>query len=191
MQSNLPSRESVLSGLLGDGSITSLLIMAGKFVASFGGVACVAVIVFSSYKLIFGLVSTDTEREVVRYKTSLRNAIAGLIILSLALMITQTIIPQQVPVLQPHISGGGFPESYGLAIFWAFFAILPISKMMSNIFMSLLARIGTVDEQALAVGGSGALMALARWRLPLPRGQKMRFSIVIKAFKIISSPGKT
>jgi len=141
-------------------NLTGILIGAGKFFASFGGIICVGIIIYCSYKLIFGLVVSGDEKAIAQYKANLQKSIIGLILLSLALIITQSIFPHEVPVLQPSISGGESPKITIWQLFFAFFVILPISKMMSNIFMSLLARFGTVDEQALAVGSAGMLGGL-------------------------------
>ena len=43
-----------------------------------------------------------------------------------------------------------------LEMFFMLLAVIPISKMLSQIFMSLLARIGTVDEEKWAAIGMGA-----------------------------------
>lgn len=142
-------------------NLAEILIMAGKFFAAFGGIVCVGVIIYCSYKLIIGLAVTGDSKHIAEYKTNLQKALIGLVILSLALIITQTIFPHEVPVLEPNISGGHAPKITVWQIFFAFFVILPISKMMSNIFMSLLARFGTVDEQALATRGFGMLGGLA------------------------------
>ena len=137
-----------------------LLIMAGKFFAAFGGIICVGIIIFCSYKLIINLVVTGDSKHIAEYKTKIQKALIGLVLLSLALIITQTIFPHEVPILQPDITGGHAPTITIWQLFFAFFVILPISKMLSNIFMSLLARFGTVDEQAMATRGFGMLGGL-------------------------------
>ena len=142
-------------------NFAELLIMAGKFFAAFGGVICVGIIIYSSYKLIISLTVTEDSKHITEYKTNLQKALIGLVILSLALIITQTMFPHEVPILQPNISGGHAPTITVWQLFFAFFVILPISKMLSNIFMSILARFGTVDEQAEAVRGFGMLGGLA------------------------------
>jgi hypothetical protein len=145
-------------------NLAELLIMAGKFFAAFGGVICVGIIIYCSYELIINLVITEDSKHIAEYKANLQKALIGLVILSLALIITQAIFPHEVPVLQPNVSGGHTPSITLWQIFFAFFVILPISKMLSNIFMSLLARFGTVDEQALGTqrgfGMIGGLFAL-------------------------------
>jgi hypothetical protein len=141
-------------------NLAEILIMAGKFFAAFGGVICVGIIIYCSYKLIISLTVTGDSKHIAEYKANLQKSLIGLVILSLALIITQAIFPHEVPVLQPNISGGHTPKITVWQIFFAFFVILPISKMLSNIFMSLLARFGTVDEQALATRSFGMLGGL-------------------------------
>lgn len=142
-------------------NFAGLLIMAGKFFAAFGGIICVGIIIFCSYKLIVNLVVTGDSKHIAEYKTKIQKALMGLVLLSLALIITQTIFPHEIPILQPNITGGHAPMITIWQLFFAFFVILPISKMLSNIFMSLLARFGTVDEQALGVQTLGMLGGLA------------------------------
>ena len=73
--------------------------------------------------------------------------------------------PREILIIQPDI----IPEFKGpleedspditvWQLFFAFFVILPISKMFSNIFMSIVARIGTVDEHSLGTGGAMGIL---------------------------------
>ncbi len=141
-------------------NLAELLLMAGKFFAAFGGIICVGVIIYHSYRLIVGLTATEGSKHIAEYKTNLQKALIGLVILGLALLITQTIFPHEVPILQPTVTGGSIPRVTIWQLFFAFFVTLPISKMMSNMFMSLLARFGTVDEQALGTRSLGMLGGL-------------------------------
>ncbi|MFX4261181.1 hypothetical protein ACOBQJ_03155 [Pelotomaculum propionicicum] len=45
-------------------------------------------------------------------------------------------------------------------VFFMFMVIPPVSKAMSSVFMSLVARAGTVDEERLAFGGMASLAAI-------------------------------
>lgn len=157
-------------------NLTTILIGAGKFFASFGGIICVGIIIYSSYKLIVGLVVAGDEKSIADYKSNLQKSLIGLIILSLALIITQSIFPHELPILQPNVSGGESPKITLWQLFFAFFVILPISRMMSNIFMSLLARFGTVDEQALATGRGGMLSGLTSLATVSALGARGAFS---------------
>lgn len=44
--------------------------------------------------------------------------------------------------------------------FFMMLTVIPVSKMMSSIFMKLVARVGTVDEERLALGGMASMMAI-------------------------------
>lgn len=145
-------------------SVTTLLISIGQYVAGFAGVICVGVIIFSAYRMVVATIVKGDEEELIKNKYRVQKALIGLIIVSLSLMIASSIFPKEVNILQPTITGGGDHIITIWQIFFAFFVILPISKMFSNIFMSIVARIGTVDEQGLAMGATtgmiGGLAAL-------------------------------
>jgi len=174
-------------------NLAELLIMAGKFFAAFGGVICVGIIIYCSYELIINLVITEDSKHIAEYKANLQKALIGLVILSLALIITQAIFPHEVPVLQPNVSGGHAPSITLWQIFFAFFVILPISKMLSNIFMSLLARFGTVDEQALGVqrgfGMLGGLFTLGAVSAAGAKGAFLSNEEQAKRIERVMNPG--
>ncbi|KUG05259.1 hypothetical protein ASZ90_017332 [hydrocarbon metagenome] len=134
-------------------SISALLIEIGKYVAAFGGVACVAVLTIQAYRIILN----SNEKERVDALGKIRSAFIGLLILGLSYMAASAIFPQEIVITS---LGDGDKESTKITYFVLFFAlvaILPIAKMLSNIFMNILARFGTVDEMRAASGGLGGL----------------------------------
>jgi len=151
---NAPDAASVVD-FIGQNT-APVLISFGKWIAGFGGIICVSIIVFQAYRLILA----SDSRAIEETKTKITRALTGLVILALALMITQVLVPESVPVLQPSVTGGNLPKITIWELFWALFAVIPISKMLSYIFMSLLARIGTVDENTVALQGAGMLSGL-------------------------------
>ena len=147
--------------------ISALLIGIGKYIAAFGGVFCAAVLVKQAYSIILNA----DERERAVALSRIKSAIAGLMILGLSYLIASAIFPQEISIYsQGTIDAGGTilnigefeeAETHRISLFvliFALFAVIPISKMLSNIFMNILARFGTVDEMS----GSGGLSGLGR-----------------------------
>lgn len=146
--------------------ITALLIGIGKYIAAFGGVFCIAVLIMQAYHIILN----TNERERAEALTKIRSALAGLVILGLSFAIASAIMPQGIAIFsQGNIDAGGTivsvgnyedTETHKITIFvlvFALVAIIPISKMLSTIFMNILARFGTVDEMRTASGALGGL----------------------------------
>lgn len=150
--------------------ISALLIGIGKYIAAFGGVFCAAVLVKQAYSIILNA----DERERAVALSRIKSAIAGLMILGLSYLIASAIFPQEISIYsQGTIDAGGTilnigefeeAETHRISLFvliFALFAVIPISKMLSNIFMNILARFGTVDEMRVASGGLSGLGRLA------------------------------
>lgn len=121
-----------------------LLVGLGKYAAAFGGVACVAVLIFQAYRIIFN----NNERERAEALSRIKKALIGLIILGLSYMITAAIFPSEIGIYDstsievdaPVTVIESHPEEDKITIFTLFFAliaVIPISKMMSYIFIIL------------------------------------------------------
>ncbi len=146
-------------------TISALLVGVGKYLAAFGGVACVAMLIIQAYRIILN----SNEKERVDAIGKIKSALAGLVILSSSYMLVSAIFPHKIDIYHQGdidvgntvISIGAYtPEPTEITVFVLFFAlvaIIPISKALSMIFMSIVARFGTVDEMGIAQGGMLAL----------------------------------
>jgi len=137
--------------------LATLLVYIGKYVAAFGGILCVAVILFQCYRIIFA----DNEKSRSEALSKIKNSLIGLIIISIAMMLASVITPADITIFSTDPSNTGDRRITLWALFFGLIAVIPISKMFSTIFMSLLARIGTVDEDQWAARGLGVLGGLA------------------------------
>ncbi len=137
-------------------AISALLIEIGKYVAAFGGVACVAVLIIQAYRIILNA----NEKERADALGKIKSAFIGLVILGLSYMAASVIFPQEIAITSLGDGDGETHEITLFVLFFALVAILPIAKMLSNIFMNILARFGTVDEMRAASGGLGGLAKL-------------------------------
>ena len=138
------------------GSVNSqfahMLIEVGKFLAAFGGVICFGIIVLQGLKII----TTSEEKTRAEAVSNIKKALLGLIILGLAAMIASFLAQEPLTIYFPSVSGGETNITLW-QLFFVLIAIVPVSKMFSTIFMSFLARIGTVDEDAWATKGLGIM----------------------------------
>jgi len=146
-------------------TISALLVGVGKYLAAFGGVACVTMLILQAYRIILN----SNEKERVEAISKIKSALAGLVILSLSYMLVSAIFPRKIDIYhQGDIEVGNTVMSIGaytpepteitiFVLFFALVAIIPISKALSMIFMSIVARFGTVDEMGIAQGGMLAL----------------------------------
>ena len=114
-------------------------------------------------KQAYSIILNADERERAVALSRIKSAIAGLMILGLSYLIASAIFPQEISIYsQGTIDAGGTilnigefeeAETHRISLFvliFALFAVIPISKMLSNIFMNILARFGTVDEMRVA-----------------------------------------
>ncbi len=138
------------------GSVNSqfahMLIEVGKFLAAFGGVICFGMIVIQGLKII----TTSEEKTRAEAVSNIKKALLGLIILGLAAMIASFLAQEPLTIYFPSVSGGETNITLW-QLFFVLIAIIPVSKMFSTIFMSFLARIGTVDEDMWATRGLGIM----------------------------------
>lgn len=164
-----------LSGVMGDIEFTAqALIQIGKWVAGVGGIVCVGVIISQAFQLAVA----QNEQAIEEVKTRIKNALIGLIVLGLSLMIASFLTADEVTILNPVVSESEVVKITFWQLFFVLFTIIPVSKMLSMIFMSILARFGTVDEHGEAskasgmIGGLAALgqgaAAAAKGKAPLP-----------------------
>ena len=146
---------------------TSLLARGLKdlclWVAGFGGAVAVLSIVFMGLKLILA----RDEKARAEAQEGIEKALLGVMILGLCLVIAGFLA---------HLLSGDWgvqeevlplPDSGGMKLVDVFFmlmVIIPVSKTMHSVFMKLIQRIGTVDEEkwaALGMAGLGSLAGLA------------------------------
>lgn len=125
------------------------------WVAGFGGVIAVCGLIYLAYRLVMA----TTEKARTEVKEGFGKVVIGLVVLGLCLTIASFVV---------HTLGGEWgvndltfeSRQSGLRLWDIFFmllVIIPTSKMMHSIFMRLIQRIGTVDEERWAAIGSGAL----------------------------------
>lgn len=130
-----------------------MLIEVGKFLAAFGGVICFGVIILQGFKIV----ASSEEKARAEAVGNIKKALLGLIILGLAGMMAAFLASEPLTIHFPPVSGGGESKITLWQLFFVLIAIIPVSKMFSTIFMSFLARIGTVDEDAWAARGLGIM----------------------------------
>ncbi|MCR4443261.1 MAG: pilin [Peptococcaceae bacterium] len=132
----------------------------GLWVARFGGAAAVLAIVFMGLKLILA----RDEKARAEAQEGIGKALLGVIILGLSLAVAG--------FLAHLLSGdwgareGFLPAAKGQGmrtwdVLFMLMVIIPVSKMMHNVFMKLIQRIGTVDEEKWAAAGATGLAGLA------------------------------
>lgn len=147
---SLPSIESI-----GISDVATSLISIGKFVGWFAGITCVGAIIFNSFRLI--VATNDKFRE--QAKSGLSRSIIGLIIIGLSLLIAGVLTGNQINIPIPN-EASGTSDITIFQLFMVMVAIIPVSKMMSTIFMNLISRIGTVDEDKWAARSMGMIGGL-------------------------------
>ena len=135
--------------------IVTSLINIGKFVAWFAGVICAGSIIFNSFRLI--IAESDQVRADIR--TNIGRSIIGLIIIGLSLLVAGVLTETNIVIPIPN-EAANIGKITMLQFFMAMVAIIPISKMLSMIFMNLISRIGTVDEDRWAARRLGMIGGL-------------------------------
>ena len=135
----------------------------GLWVAGFGGAVAVLSIVFMGLKLILA----RDEKARAEAQEGIGKALLGVMILGLSLAVAGFLAYLLSGDWGAQKEALPLPDSGGMKLVDVFFmlmVIIPVSKMMHNIFMKLIQRIGTVDEEkwaALGMAGLGSLAGLA------------------------------
>lgn len=141
------------SAVAGTENTAQMLITIGKWLAGFGGVVCIGVIIIQGFRLALA----QNENTVAEVKERIKNALIGLVILSLSLMIASFLTSGDIKVIQPIIQSSEKLRITFWQLFFVLMTIIPVSKMLSMVFMSIVARLGTVDEHSEAAKGLGVL----------------------------------
>ncbi|NLV23126.1 MAG: hypothetical protein GXY49_14300 [Syntrophomonadaceae bacterium] len=143
----------------------------GRVIAYFAGVICAGVIVFQCYHIICAI--NDEQRAAAQ--TTLGRSLIGLLIIGLSLMITTYLVGDgNMPLFYPDPTGATVVSDLTLwELFFAILTIIPVAKMLSTMFMSLLSRAAIVNEEAVAgkaMAGLAGLALLGRSSMGAVRG---------------------
>lgn len=131
----------------------------GVWLAGFGGAVGVIIVVYLGFKLMMA----DSPNRAAEIKIRLQKVFTGLAILGLLLPLGSYIasaLSGDWGVGNVTFSGPERKITLWEA-FWMMFAVIPVSQALSNAFKSLVARMGTIDEEALALGGFATIRMLA------------------------------
>ncbi|NYE57137.1 pilin [Carboxydothermus ferrireducens] len=130
------------------------------WLAGFGGAIAVAFFIYLGFKLA----TAQNAEKAAEAKMGFQKVIIGLGVLGLILPIGSFLastLSGNWGVGRVVIGGEGGGEITVWEVFFLLVTIIPVSKMLSSIFMSLVARAGTVDEERVAGIGLGALASAA------------------------------
>ena len=130
------------------------------WLAGFGGAVAVAFFIYLGFKLA----TAQSPEKAAEAKIGFQKVLIGLGILGLLLPIggfLASTLSGNWGVGNVTIGGSGGGKITVWEVFFLLLTIIPVGKMMSSIFMSMIARVGTVDEEKVAGIGLGALAGAA------------------------------